>query len=96
MMSPSWELLCEMNFNLRVFTQRGEGENSSLLYLIWKVREKIILHHYRGKSQIQLAFHFHFTKQTYLIFIQDVVTAVFKLGSLTIKLTRYCEAKLEL
>lgn len=50
MMLPSWELQCEMNFNLKVFTQGG-AENSSLLYLIWKVRGKIILHHYRGKSK---------------------------------------------
>ncbi len=35
MMSPSWELLCEMNFNLRVFTQRGEGgkQQPALSYL---------------------------------------------------------------
>lgn len=68
-MSPSWELLCEMNFNLKVFTLRGAENSSSLLYLIWKVRGKIILHHHRDKSQIQLAFHFHFTKQTYLLSI---------------------------
>lgn len=71
MMSLSWEFLCEMNFNLKVFTQREEAKNCSLLYLIWKVRGKIILHHYRSISQIQLSFHFTFcsAKQTYLIFI---------------------------
>lgn len=68
MMSPSWELQCEMNFNLKCLQREEGGAAAALSYL--ESQKKIILHHYRGKSQIQLAFHFHFTKQTYLIFLR--------------------------
>lgn len=89
------KFLCEMNFNLKVFTQREEAKNCSRLYLIWKVRGKIILHHYRSISQIQLSFHFTFgsAKQTYLIFI----LLFWRNGNICvrteIKLIAYCKTK---
>ena len=75
MMSPSWELQCEMNFNFKVFTQRGERrrrkknkkQQPALSYL--KSQRENYTPHYRSKSQIQLPLHFNFTKQIYLIFI---------------------------
>lgn len=94
MMSPSWELQCEMNFNLEVFTQRWEEEkNSSSLYLIWKVSGKIILRHYKGKSQIRSPSPFLPPQNKLISFSSwDSVSAVFKPGSPTTKLTRYCRA----
>lgn len=86
------ELLCEMNFNWKVFTQSGEERTATQLYLIESQREN-----YTPPLQKQIPdpprFSYSLYKTNLSHLIQRVCIFRLCLGSWVVKLTRYGETK---
>lgn len=96
MMSPRWELQCEMNFNLKVFTQRGEEKKTACFILSGKSVGKLYSTITEANPNPNLLSIFTLQNKLILYSSKDIVTAMFKPGSLTTKLTGYCETNSEL